>query len=172
MPFPTIFDRINQINDKRIAAVLDAVFQSFRPKILQVAAGDTYAMKATDARKLINLDTAAGSIVTLPQATGSQNLYRFRVSVIATTNSHVIKVAVAADTMSGYIFTMDDTADNVMGFFAVGGTSDTITLNRSTMGSVTVGEYIEVEDIAAGKFHVRGFTSSTGSAASPFSATV
>lgn len=139
-----------------------------------VAAGASLTLTAeTHAGRIINLDTAAGSTVTLPAATGSGNVYRFRVSVLATSSSHVIKVANASDAMEGGVVIADtDTAGAAYSFFAVAGTSDTITLNRSTTGSVTIGEYIEVEDIAANRFAVRGVLSGTGTPLTPFSNTV
>lgn len=137
-----------------------------------LAAGATKTLVAQDAGKTVLLDTAAGSVVTLPAATGSGAVYKFIVSVLATSNSHIIKVANSSDTMQGLIFTMDDTAAAALAFAAVAGTSDTITLNRTTTGSVTVGEHIEIVDIATNKFQVRGFISNTGSSATPFSATV
>lgn len=137
-----------------------------------VAAGATLTLTAADSGKSINLDTAAGSIVTLPAASGTGNRFRFIVSVLATSNSHIVKVANASDTMQGIIFSMDDTAAAAVAFAAVAGTSDTITLNRTTTGSVTIGEWLEVEDVATNKFQVRGFVTNTGSPATQFSATV
>lgn len=137
-----------------------------------LAAGATLTLtEATHNGRLIKLDTAAGSVVTLPASTGNGARYRFVVSVLATSNSHIVKVANATDVMRGVIFTMDDTAANAEAY-AAGSTSDTITLNRSTTGSVTLGEYIEIEDFAAGFFLVRGGITNTGSSATPFSATV
>ena len=138
-----------------------------------VAAGSTLTLtEATHNGKTILLDTAAGSTVTLPAASGSGAVYKFIVSVLATSNSHIIKVANSSDAMQGFVFSMSDDPATVKGFFAVAGTSDTITLNRSTTGSVTKGEYIEVVDLATNVFQVRGWTSSTGTEATPFSATV
>jgi hypothetical protein len=138
-----------------------------------VAGGATLTLtEALHNGKIINLDTAAGTTVTLPAATGSGARYRFVVTVVATSNSHIIKVANVNDAMQGFIFTMSDDPVTVKGFFAVAGTSDTITLNRTTTGSVTKGEMIEIIDIAANVFQVSGFTSSTGTEATPFSATV
>jgi hypothetical protein len=80
--------------------------------------------------------------------------------------------------MVGCIFTQSDDAGHpVKGYFAansgtVATNSDTITLNRSTTGSVTVGEWIDVQDMAANVWSVRGMTSSTGTEATPFSAAV
>ncbi len=139
-----------------------------------VAAGAALTMDAaTHAGRIINLDTLAGSTATLPAATGSGNVYRFRVSVVATSVSHIVKVANASDAMEGFATYADtDTAGAASTFYAVAGTSDTITLNRSTTGSVTVGEYIEVEDVAANRFNVRAFLSATGAPETPFSAGV
>lgn len=137
----------------------------------QAAVGATKTLTAADSGVLNKLDTAAGSVATLPAATGTGNIFRFAITVIATSNSHVIKVGSASETMQGFVFSMDDTSANVVGFFAAGA-SDTITLNKTTTGSVTIGEYIEIEDIATNKFQVRGFISNTGSPATPFSATV
>lgn len=136
------------------------------------AGGSAITLTSTDSGSIILLDTAAGTTVTLPAATGSGARFRFVISVIATSNSHKIQVANASDAMQGFIFTMSDDPVTVKGFFAVAGTSDTITLNRSTTGSVTRGEYIEVVDLATNLFQVFGFTSSTGTEATPFSAAV
>jgi hypothetical protein len=52
--------------------------------------------------------------------------------------------------------------------------SDTITLNRTTTGSVNVGEWIEVEDVATATWAVKGMlTDGRGVRnATPFSAAV
>ena len=138
-----------------------------------VAGGSTLTLtQATHAGKVIALDTATGTTITLPAATGSGAVYKFLVTALATSNNHIVKVANSSDAMQGSIFTMSDDPQTVKGFFAVAGTSDTITLNRSTTGSVTKGEMIEIQDIATNVFQVNGFTSSTGTEATPFSATV
>jgi len=142
------------------------------PTTKYIAAGATKTLTLADHfGKIILLDTLAGSVVTLPTSTGSGAVYKFLVSAIATSNSHIVKVANATDVMRGMIFSVDDTSDNAVGFIA-GATADTITLNRTTTGSVSVGEIIEIEDYAAGFFRVLGFITNTGSPATPFSATV
>lgn len=138
-----------------------------------VAAGSALTLTAaTHAGRIINLDTAAGSTVTLPAATGTGNVYRFRVSTLATSNSHVIKVANSTDVMQGFAAISDTDTSSAASMFMTASTSDTITLNRTTTGSVTLGEYIEIEDVASGFFSVRAFLSGTGVVATPFSATV
>ena len=139
-----------------------------------VAAGSTLAMSAAShAGKQIKLDTLTGSVCTLPQATGSGNRYSFYVSVLATSNSHVVKVGNGTDVMVGLAFgSRIDSGNAVLGF-AASATSDTITLNRTTTGSVSLGETIEVVDVATGVFKVQAFLTATGGAfATPFSASV
>lgn len=138
-----------------------------------IAAGSTLTLTQADSGRLILLDTAAGSVVTLPAAVGSGARFRFVVSVLATSNSHKIQVANSSDIIQGIISgTRVDSGNAVLGF-AAGATDDTITLNRSTTGSVKLGEFLEVEDVAANVFNVRGTLSATGAAfATPFSAAV
>lgn len=143
-----------------------------------VAAGSSLVMnQRAHAGRTILLDTATGSTVTLPAATGSGLKYRFLVSALATSNSHIVRVANATDAMIGQVFTQDtDSANVALAFAAVAGTSDTITLNRTTTGSVTVGEWIEVEDVrinsTTNRYFVTGMLTCNGIPATPFSATV
>jgi hypothetical protein len=139
-----------------------------------VAAGSTLTVTAEEhAGRTILWDTAAGSVVTLPAATGTGDKYLLVVSVLATSNSHIVKVANTTDVMRGIITgTRVDSGNAVLGF-AAASTSDTITLNRTTTGSVSLGEWVELIDFAAGFWHVKGHLTATGAAfATPFSATV
>jgi hypothetical protein len=138
-----------------------------------VAAGS--ALSVTEAAhdgKIILLDTATGSTCTLPASSGSGAVFRFVVSVVATSNSHVIKVANATDVMSGSIILSDTDTAGTATAFSTAASSDTVTLNRSTTGSVIKGEFVELVDIAAGFWAVNGVLANTGSGATPFSATV
>lgn len=141
-----------------------------------VAAGSTLAVTAAlHAGKIIQLDTATGSVCTLPAATGTGNIYRFVTSAVATSNSHVIKVTGATTYMNGSLVVVDDADGTCTTFGTTGATtsrSDTITLNRSTTGSVKVGEYIQLIDVGTGNWSVTGTVIATGSEGTPFSATV
>lgn len=137
-----------------------------------VAAGSALTLTvASHSDKVILLDTAAGSTVTLPAASGSGARFKFIVSTTATSNSHVVKVANSSDTMKGIVMTVSDGAAAVLGYVA-GASDDTITLNRTTTGTAAVGQVIEIVDVATNVFAVSGFTASTGTEATPFSATV
>jgi len=137
-----------------------------------VAAGATLTMtQAAHAGKIIALDTAAGSIVTLPASTGGGAVYRFLVTVTATTNSHIIKVGNATDEMRGYVIQDSDTATAPNTWWAADN-DDTITLNRSTTGLAAQDEYFELVDAVLNHFYVRGYSQASGTEATPFSATV
>ncbi len=154
---------------------------SLPPKYLSnyIAAGATKTLTHADSNAVVYLDTTGGSTVTLPAATGSGAKFKFVVSVLATTVSHKIAVPNATDFFVGTIQgARTDSGNAVLGFAAVNsGTvatnSDTITLNRTTTGSVNVGEWVEVEDIAAATWSVKGMLTATGAAfATPFTAAV
>ena len=148
------------------------MYRKQRPGGLPAGATKTLS-RASDRFKIVNLDTAAGSVVTLPPALGDQIEFLFLVTVLATSNSHIVKVANAVDVFRGIVQGHRvDSGNAVLGFTA-GSTDDTITLNRTTTGSVSLGEWLWVTDIATGLWHVRGILSATGAAfATPFSATV
>ena len=104
--------------------------------------------------------------VTLPEATGSGAKYRFVVSVVNTSN-YVI-AALTTDTFSGGIV-MNDGA-TCQGFFA-NGTDDKMTMNGTTTGGVTIGDWVQFEDILDTTWHVTGVISGSGTEATPFAAT-
>lgn len=135
------------------------------------AGGSARTLTADDAGKIIQLDTAAGTTITLPAAMGTGNTYHFVTTVIATSNSHIVKVANATDVMTGALATVDN-ADGSCTMFGTVAASDTITLNRTTTGSVKIGECFSVQDTKAGYFSVWGTVIATGTEATPFSATV
>ena len=139
-----------------------------------VGAGATLTVSAEKhAGKVIGLDTAAASTVTLPQATGSGNRYKFVVTTLATASSHVVKVGNSTDVMEGIAFGYRTDSGNATLGFGTSATSDTVTLNRTTTGSVQLGEWIEIYDQASGVFTVFVIGCATGAAyATPFSAMV
>jgi len=126
--------------------------------------------KDAHAGRTIVISAVAGCAVTLPAATGTGSVYRFIIGATITSNSTTIKVANSTDVMSGRAFVISDGAAAVLGY-ATGATSDTITLNGTTLGGL-IGDHIEIIDAIAGTFAVRVFTAATGTEATPFSATV
>lgn len=130
---------------------------------------------ASHAGKTVTVSSAAPIAIVLPQATGTGNRYRFNIRVAATGTSHTIKVANATDVISGavHVSTTATTTDvaAIVAAFHTSASSDTITLNGTTLGGV-LGDWYEIVDIKTGFFQVHGNTKATGTYATPFSATV
>jgi len=133
--------------------------------------GATRTLNHSDAGKMIQLDTAAGTVITLPAALGTGDIFGFVTTVIATSNSHIVKVANATDVMTGALWVVDN-ADGTVTSFGTVAASDTVTLNRTDTGSVKIGERFFVQDIKAGYWSIWGAIVATGSEATPFSAAV
>lgn len=127
-------------------------------------------LTSANAGRLHLLDASGGFTVTLPASVGNGARFRFQVKTVSTTG-YVVQVANATDVMQGAVFTVSDGAAAVLGY-ATASTSDTITLNGTTKGGVTIGDWFELTDYAAGFFAITGFTTSSGTEATPFSAAV
>ena len=125
---------------------------------------------AAHANRTVVINSTAPIAITLPQATGTGNKYRFFVGVAATGTASTIKVANATDVMAGYAYAVTTTSDNAEAF-KTSATSDTVSLNGTTLGGV-VGDVVEITDVKTGVFSVMAFTAPTGTEATPFSATV
>lgn len=142
-----------------------------------IGAGSALSLTAANDKQTFKFDTLTGSVATLPAATGSGVKFKGVITVLATSNSHKVQVANAADFMIGSIHGVSDDPATVKGWIAansgtVATNSDTVTLNRSTTGGVSLGEYVDFEDIAANTWLVSGAITQTGTEASPFSAAV
>jgi hypothetical protein len=145
---------------------------AFTNPIVPMTAATAILNREVHDGKTIMLDKAAGIVLTLPKATGSGCRIRFRVKSLATSNSYIVKVGNTVDIMEGIIACLDSNLATVNQFaFATAADSDTITLDRTNTGSVTIGEWFEVEDTAVGKWQVSGQLSGAAPA-TPFSASV
>lgn len=120
-----------------------------------VSAGATLTLTAAaHGGKTILLDMAAGSVVTLPAATGSGTVFKFRVTTVPTSNFHQVKVANSSDTMSGSVNILDNDAA-AQGAYAATGTDDNIQLNGTTKGGL-IGDYVEVIDLKTNVWGIFG----------------
>lgn len=150
----------------------------FGVRSTMIAAGSTKTLAAANNDNFVQLNQTGGSVVTLPAATGSGVQFTFYVSVLATSNSHIVYCNGAnggggSDVFIGLIQGTRIDSGNAPLSFAASSNSNTITMNRTTTGSVTVGEYITVTDVATNKWLITSSQlSATGAAfATPFSHT-
>ena len=125
---------------------------------------------ATHSNRTLTISSAAPIAITLPASSGSGAKFKMQMQVVATATGHTIKVANATDVMQGIVVALTTASANVIGYGTTA-TSDTITLNGTTLGGV-VGDIIELEDVKTGFWSVKMRTAPTGSHATPFSASV
>jgi hypothetical protein len=135
---------------------------------INVTAATLTVDRDNHAGAVVTVNRAAGTVVTLPASTGKGDEYTFYVGTTISSNSFIVKVANASDTMAGGVAISTDIAGVTM---LAGGTDDTITMSGTTTGGVA-GSWVKVTDVALNKWMVGGFLASTGVEATPFSATV
>jgi hypothetical protein len=127
-------------------------------------AGGTETLTSQDCGQTILLDTAAGSVVTLPAATGSGCTFRFLVTVTNTSNDHSV-VVVGNDEFVGGLISIGTTADNADAFTAADAADvDAIQMNGSTEGGL-LGTWIVIQDISADNWGLSGIVISTDASA-------
>ncbi len=158
----------------RGAYVTGAQLRRFMSGGLVTLTGNTTLTAATHAGRTLLLGEVGGNAAltaTLPAASGTGDKYRFVVTVVNTSN-YLIKV-VGNDVMYGNVITNSTVATPDLGQpWPTAADSDTITMNGTTTGGVAIGDWIELQDIAADTWAVTGLTTSSGTVATPFSATV
>ncbi|AWM23439.1 hypothetical protein [Sinorhizobium fredii] len=124
--------------------------------------------RRTHADTTVVVNAAAGLTVTLPAASGTGDEYTIFVGTTVTSNAVLIKTANASDIMQGVVGVATDIAGVTCPTAA---DTDTISLNGSTTGGVK-GSYVVLRDVATNVWDVSGGLVSTGTEATPFSATV
>ena len=130
---------------------------------------------AEHAGRILLLGEVGGNadvVLTLPDATGSGNVYEFIVTVTMASNTYKIVCPDADNTITGQIQYLDEDGTSAASFPTVAA-SDTITLNGGTQGGL-VGDTLTLIDIATDKWMVKGLMRVAAGAdpATPFSAAV
>lgn len=120
--------------------------------------------------KTIVLNRSGGIAIALPAATASGMRLRFVVGTVSATG-YVISSVVGTDLMEGIIIgaSTTDSATDAARTWLSGATDDTITLNGTTTGGAAIGDWVELEDLSATGWFVRGMVTQSGSEATPFS---
>ena len=154
---------------KDLREILMAILDNDIRAPLNITASATLDRR-THAQRVNTINAAAGVTLTLPASTGGGDRYRFFVGTTVTSNSIIVKVANATDIMAGFATAANNGA-NTTDTWETASTSDTITMDGSNTGGVR-GDYIDLEDVAAGFWRVSIQMSETATSATPFSATV
>ena len=131
-----------------------------------IACGAATTLVAADSHALVLLDTAAGSILTLPTPVAGMT-FDIAVSVSVTSNSHVITTAATAtEFLAGGLQQMIDTTAVSEGQFLNGTSHVTLTHNGTTTGGL-IGTYYTFTAVSATVWMVSGLNASSGTLATP-----
>lgn len=129
-----------------------------------IACGAATTLVAGQSGALVLLDTAAGSIVTLPTPVVGMS-FDFAVSVSVTSNSHIIGGSAGEFLMGGLQMMIDTTAVSE-GQFLDGATHLTLTHNGSTTGGL-IGTNYRFTAVSTTQWMVTGLCAGSGTLATP-----
>lgn len=142
-----------QLGNTAILATALEINRSTDVSTRLIAAGSTLAATvAAHSDRIIALDTATGSVVTLPAATGTGAVIRCIVTVKPTSNAHIIKVT-TDDTLKGSANLLDEDGTAQTAYSATG-TDDTLTWNGTTTGG-QIGDWVELVDVLPDVWAIR-----------------
>lgn len=131
-----------------------------------IAAGAAKTLTAADSGATVLLDTAAGSVVTLPAPVAGM-VFDVAVSTSVTSNSHSVATDAATTFISGGIQQMIDTTGVSEGQFANGTSHVAITMNGSTTGGL-IGTTLRFVAISSTVWNCTGLVASSGTLSTPF----
>ena len=151
-----------QIGDRGDDGV--AVYGLHKPEI--IAAGATETLTAKQSGATVLLDTAAGSVVTLPTPAAGMEFDIF-VSTSVTSNSHQINTSAATEFIGGAIQMVIDTSGTSEGQVGDPTSHVTITMNGSTTGGL-YGTWIKVRAISSTVWIATGIVVGSGTLATPY----
>lgn len=113
----------------------------------------------------ILLDRAAGSVVTLPAASGTGIQFEIIIKTTVTTNAYDIRCPSGSE-FFGHATLHQDSANTVVSFDAADNDTE-ISMNGSTTGGLRGGRIV-LTDAYTGHWHVTLETAATGTEATPF----
>lgn len=133
-----------------------------------VAAGATKTLTAANAGAPILLDTAAGSVVTLPLATGTGNTYRFKVTTTATSAAHKILTA-GTDYINGIAIGFTGSTAKVFASAAATNRSIQMPFAGTQPSGGFIGDYFDFTDVGSALWHVNSMYQAGTTPTTPFS---
>lgn len=136
-----------------------------------VSAGAAYTLSSALAGVPILLNNAAGSVVTLPAATGSGATYRFFVTTTTTSGAHKILAASVSDFMNGILTGNTNSTGASKNFASAAATNHSLQMPfaGSQPSGGFIGDWFDVIDVAANLWTVKGMYGSGTTPTTPFS---
>lgn len=129
----------------------------------------TVSLTAAQSGDNFLLDAATGVVYTLPAPVVGLN-YTFQVTVTNTSNSHEVRTNTGTVFIEGVILNVCTTAANSLGFLANGSTHQAIKMNGTTTGGY-IGTQFTLTCVSATEWMISGTVLTSGTAATPFTAT-
>ena len=131
--------------------------------------GATASLTITNSNQPILLNTAAGSVVTLPAATGSGARFPIIVSVSTTSNAHKILAASSSDYIIGNAYGYSGSTAKVFGSPAATNHSIQMPFTGTQPSGGIIGDQFDFVDIAANLWQCSGFYQGGTTPTTPFS---
>lgn len=148
------------------AAEVNRVAQVSTRLVSATAANLTVTAALHEGRTVV-LNRATGVAVSLPAATGSGARYRFVIGTATAGGSQTIATVPTTDNFQGVVLGSDDDGVPANSWVAAAN-SNKITMDGSTQGG-KIGDFVEVEDIAAAVWAIKSHLTQSGTEATPFS---
>lgn len=115
------------------------------------------------------LKLAGGFVVTMPDATGSGNRYRFVVGTALTSGQYRFTLATSNTLLGGVIIgDSGDTSAALADLYVAAAADNQLDMTLASGGG-SIGDWVEFEDIAADKWLVNGVFRNVTDPATPFS---
>lgn len=130
-----------------------------------LAAGATRTLTQQQSGSTILMDTAAGSVVTLPAPKVGLR-FTFIISTTVTSNSHKIITDAGTTFMVGMLGLMEAAATTALGALFDGTANVACTMNGTTTGGIK-GTRITLECISASVWEISGLVAGSGSLSTP-----
>jgi hypothetical protein len=135
-------------------------------RIVNLTLATLVMSQAAHDSRVLTINKADGTAITLPAATGSGT--RFTICVGTKITSNTITITTGSGDYFGGLMSAEGTSNACKIFVADGSTSHIITLNGGTQGGY-IGDRIELIDVANHLWNVQGRVQTSGSQATCFS---
>lgn len=147
----------------------DAPAGQSTPLVGAVVAGAALTVTPALNGKTILLNTAAGSVITLPAATGSGLKVKCVVSTTTTSGAHKVLAASSSDFMQG--LAIGENAGTCKAFASGNATNHSLQMpfTGTQPSGGFVGDYFDLQDIAANLWQVNGMYQAGTTPTTPFS---
>ncbi len=147
------------------AAEVNAACDTSKRLVNLTAASLTMSEAVHGGGRTLTVNVASGTAITLPAATGSGTKFRLVLGTLITSNTTTVTTG-AGDYLGGLVLAARQSSGLVTAYMLNGSSNHILTLNGSTQGG-TVGDLIELEDVASHLWECQVRMQTVGASSSP-----